>query len=146
MEDNFSPNGQPSPRGKLNQKTHDLAFVNRALGIDEAAIDTQVLYASLMSAGYATPPGREVNPNSPVRSSFVVHPVKFSSSVGQSKPWCRIQTPLRLLFDVLQKSFAALPAWLRSFHHPARARKTRTTVGLSRPENQSFDDYQRFSA
>src|SRR6267143_4688770 len=99
MEDNLSPNRQPSSRGKLNQKTHDLAVVNCARTIDEAAIEAQVFDAAFMSAGYAAPTSREVNANTLVRSSFVVHPVKSNSSVGQSKPWCRIRTPLRLRLD-----------------------------------------------
>jgi len=66
MEDNFSPNGQPSPRGKLNQKTHDLAVVNCALGIDEAAIDAQVLDAAFMSASHTAPSSRKVNSNASI--------------------------------------------------------------------------------
>src|SRR5205085_6267147 len=98
-----------------------------------------------MRAGYAAPPGREVNANALVRSSFVVHSVKSNSSVGQSKPWCRVQTLLRLLFDVRRKFFSALPAWLQSPDDPGRAHKRRTTGGLSGPENQSSEGYRKFS-
>src|SRR5947208_3652191 len=98
-----------------------------------------------MSAGYAAPPGREVNANALVRSSFVVHPVKSNSSVGQSKPSCRVRTLLRPLFDGRRKWFATLPAWVQSPFDRARARKRRTTDGLSRPENQSTGGYRKFS-
>src|SRR2546425_1377830 len=146
MEDNFSPNGQPSPRGKLNQKTHDLAVVNCALGIDEAAIDAQVLDASFMSAGDATPLRGEINANAPIGSSFFVHQVKSNSLIDQSKPWCRIQTRSARIFRARRKYFRALPAWLQSPSGQVWEHKRRTTGGLSHPGNRNTDGYRRSSA
>jgi len=77
MEHYLSAKRQPSTRGELNQKAHDLADVNCSRSIDETAADAEIFDSALVSASNAMPISRKVDPYALFRSSFVGHRLKM---------------------------------------------------------------------